>query len=479
MGLFRGLSGRLLVVTIMVVMMVEVAIFVPSVARFRADYLAERVVRAQIASLSVLAAPDGMVSEELQAQLLEKTEALNIVLREKGVSSIILSRDQMSEVTATFDLREMDPATLIMDALSRMTDGEDEAVIRVIDKPTVIDAEAIEITLDAAPLRDAMIEFGWRILRLSLIISVITAAMIFLTVRRFIVSPLLGVIENVKAFQQNPEDPARIIRPVSRLGEVAEAERALADMQGDVLTALRERARLASLGEALAKISHDLRNMLSTGHLMADRLEGSRDPLVARTVPKLIGSLDRAINLCKRTLDYGRAEEIAPEPRQLRLRALAVEVAEGLGLDVDGQSGGAGVPIRIDIDERYTVEADPDQLYRVLANLLRNATEAIASSRGPGEIRLSAATGTDGMQEIRVADTGPGMPAKALENLFQPFRGGIRHGGSGLGLPIAAELMRAHGGELKLVSSTSEGSEFLLRLPGPLPDAAAAQDARD
>ncbi len=479
MGLFRGLSGRLLIVTIMVVMMVEVAIFVPSVARFRADYLAERVVRAQIASLSVLAAPDGMVSEELQTQLLEKTEALNIVLREKGTSSIILSRDQMSEVTATFDLREMDPATLIMDALSRMTDGEDEAVIRVIDRPTVIDAEAIEITLDAVPLRDELIDYGWRILRLSLIISVITAAMIFLTVRRFIVSPLLGVIENVKAFQQNPEDPARIIRPVSRLGEVAEAERALADMQGDVLTALRERARLASLGEALAKISHDLRNMLSTGHLMADRLEGSHDPLVARTVPKLIGSLDRAINLCKRTLDYGRAEEIAPEPRQLRLRALAVEVAEGMGLDVDGEGGGAAVPIRIDIDERYTVEADPDQLYRVLANLLRNATEAIASSRGPGEIRLSAATGTDGMQEIRVADTGPGMPAKALENLFQPFRGGIRHGGSGLGLPIAAELMRAHGGELKLVSSTPEGTEFLLRLPGPLPEMAAARDARD
>ncbi len=484
MGLFRGLSGRLLIVTILVVMLVEVAIFVPSVARFRADYLAERVVRAQIASLSVLAAPDGMVSEELQRQLLEKTEALNIVLREQGVSSIILSRDQMSEVTATFDLREMDPAILIMDALSRMADGEDEVVIRVIDQPTVIDAEAIEITLDAAPLRDAMIDYGWRILRLSLIISVITAVIIFLTVRHFVVSPLMGVIENVKAFRENPEDPKRIIRPVSRLGEVAEAERALADMQGDVLTALRERARLASLGEALAKISHDLRNMLSTGHLMADRLEMSRDPLVARTLPKLIGSLDRAINLCKRTLDYGRAEEPAPEPRQLRLRALALEVAEGLGLRAEGNAGadsdgGDAVPIRIDIDERFTVEADPDQLYRVLANLLRNATEAIASSRGPGEIRLSAATADDGMQEIRVTDTGPGMPAKALENLFQPFRGGTRHGGTGLGLPIAAELMRAHGGELKLVSSTPEGTEFVLRLPGPLPEVAAAPGVRD
>jgi signal transduction histidine kinase len=249
-------------------------------------------------------------------------------------------------------------------------------------------------------------------------------------------------------------------------------------MQEDVLTSLRERSRLASLGEALAKISHDLRNMLSTGYLMADRLEMSRDPLVARTLPKLIGSLDRAINLCQRTLDYGRAEETAPELRQVRLRALAVEVAEGLGLgvSVDDASnvdpnlapGNAPVPgsvrCRIEVPERYTVQADPDHLYRVLANLLRNAAEAISASGGPGEIRVEVGE-TDDQQEIRVQDTGPGMPAKALENLFQPFRGGMRRGGAGLGLAIAEELVRAHGGELELISSTTEGTDFAIRLP--------------
>ncbi len=299
MSLFRGLSGRLLILTILVVMLVEVAIFVPSVARFRADYLSERVVRAEIAALSVLAAPDGMVSEELQRQLLEKTEAQNIVLKREGTRTLILSSDDMTEVSASFDLRGMDAAEMIVDALARMVSGGGSDVIRVIGAPTGLDAEAIEITLDSGPLKAAMIDYGWRILRLSLIISIITAAMIFVAVRRFVVSPLMAVIENVKAFQENPEDSARIIRPSSRLGEVAEAEQALAEMQEDVLTALRERSRLASLGEALAKISHDLRNLLSTGQLMADRLEMSRDPLVARTLPKLIGSLDRAISLCK------------------------------------------------------------------------------------------------------------------------------------------------------------------------------------
>jgi signal transduction histidine kinase len=470
MPLFRGLSGRLLILTILVVMLVEVAIFVPSVARFRADYLAERLVRAQIASLSVLAAPDGMVTPELQAQLLVKTEALNIVLKRAGTRTLILSHDNMALVSDTFDLRGMDAAEMIVDALTRMLIGGESDVIRVIGAPTVIDAETIEITLDSGPLKAAMIDYGWRIFKLSLIISIITAAMIFVTVRRFVVSPLMGVIENVKAFQENPEDPARIIRPSSRLGEVADAEQALAEMQEDVLTALRERSRLASLGEALAKISHDLRNMLSTGYLMADRLEMSRDPLVARTLPKLIGSLDRAINLCQRTLDYGSVEETAPEFRPVWLRALAVEVAVAVGLDIDGSgSGASAVRCRIDIPERYTMQADPEQLYRILANLLRNATEAITASSGPGEVRIEVRE-TERQHEIRVHDTGPGIPAKALENLFKPFRGGMRHGGTGLGLAIAEELVCAHGGELQLISSTTEGTEFVIRLPSEAED---------
>ena len=171
MPLFRGLSGRLLILTILVVMLVEVAIFVPSVARFRADYLTERVVRAEIAALSVLAAPDGMVSPELQHQLLGKTEALNIVLRYQGTRTLILSRDDMSEVSATFDLRGMDTVAMIFDALTRMLAGGESDVIRVIGAPTAMDAEAIEITLDSGPLKAAMIDYGWRILRLSLIIS--------------------------------------------------------------------------------------------------------------------------------------------------------------------------------------------------------------------------------------------------------------------------------------------------------------------
>ena len=131
MTLFSGLSGRLLILTILVVMLVEVAIFVPSVARFRADYLQERVVRAQIASMTVLTAPDEMVSPELQRQLLEMSEALNIVLQREGTRTLILTKGDMPEITETYDLREMAALQMIVEALDRLlSPGGD--IVRVI-----------------------------------------------------------------------------------------------------------------------------------------------------------------------------------------------------------------------------------------------------------------------------------------------------------------------------------------------------------
>ena len=76
---------------------------------------------------------------------------------------------------------------------------------------------------------------------------------------------------------------------------------------------------------------------------------------------------------------------------------------------------------------------------------------------------------------IRVADTGPGLPQKARDNLFQPFRGGVRQGGTGLGLVIAAELVKGHGGTLALEETGPRGSVFRIALPAPKPAAAPAR----
>jgi len=394
--------------------------------------------------------------------LLRNSETLNIAVREAGVRMLVLPGEPIETMVQTFDLRHASAFELIHDAVYCLFGEKQGTVIRVIGKTGNGVFDHVEITLYARPLRTAMMDYGLRILQLSLIISLITAVCVFLVVRRFVVAPLLGVVESMKAFQENPEDPSRVITPASRLGEVAEAERALAAMQRDVHMALRSRARLASLGEAVAKVNHDLRNILASVQLMADRLEMSRDPLVGRVLPKFIGSLDRAISLCQNTLDFGRAEERPAEPRRIALEPLVNEVAEAAGLAAE--TGGDAIRLTCRIAEGAKATADPEHLYRVLLNLMRNAAEAIRTSGRPGEIILSAES-AEGETVLRIRDTGPGMPAKARENLFRPFHGGARQGGTGLGLAIASELVRAVGGRLDLVETGAGGTCFEIHLP--------------
>jgi len=474
MGLWRSLSGRLLILTIGVVMLAEVAIFVPSVARYREAYLMERVRRAEIAALTVLAAPDRMVDRTLETKLIDRAEVLSVVVRREGARQMVLRPDEHPPVATTYDLRDPKTLDLIWHGLAQLLDPDDGAIRILAHAPADMGKE-LEVTLESAPLARAMRGYALNILWLSLGISLVTAVVVFVCARLALVRPVQELIDNAQHFSENPEDPERIIHPKTRLREIGEAERALADMQRDVHAAFKARARLAALGEAVAKISHDLRNILGTTQLMADRLETSRDPIVARTAPKLIASLDRAIRLCQSTLTYGRAEEAPPEPRSIALAHLAEEVIEGLGL----MPGEPLVTALVDIDPDLVVEADPEQLYRVLNNLARNAVQAIRGQGRPGRLTIAADAADDpaqaraGAVEIRIIDTGPGLPARAREHLFKPFRGGTRRDGTGLGLAIAHELVRANDGELRLVASTTAGTEFAIVLPGQAAVAAA------
>jgi len=250
-----------------------------------------------------------------------------------------------------------------------------------------------------------------------------------------------------------------VIAPEAGVMELRVAEEALARMQTQLTGALRQKERLAQLGGAVAKISHDLRNILTTAQLFADRLEGSADPVVARSAPKLINSISRAVSLCESTLAFGRAEEPPPNLRRFALAPLLGEVAEGEGLAGDGP-----VTCLIDVEPGLMLRADPEQLYRVLSNLIRNARQAIEATGQPGTIEISAGE-DDADWWLRIGDTGPGLPPKAREHLFAAFQGGARKGGSGLGLAIAAELVRGHGGRLDLLRTDAEGTEFMIRLP--------------
>ena len=452
------LSGRFLILTVIFVMLAEVFIFVPSVARFREEYLLARLERAQIASLALLAT-DGMIDEALEVELLENAEVLNVVLRRDAVRQLILSTDQMPMIAQSYDMRDPAPWVLMRDALARMVNPADE-VIRVIGEPVREAGLLIEITMPTAPLRAALIDYGLRILALSAAISIFTAVLLFIAVRQLMVTPIKRLVTSMTRYAEAPGDAARIIRPEGHVLELRDAEEALHKLQTDLTGALRHRERLAQLGEAVAKISHDLRNMLSVATMLGDRLEASQDPAVQRIAPRLVASLDRAINLTEATLAFGRAEEPAPKLTRVSLRGLVEDVFENERLGDDSDK----IAYSCDIAPALALRADPEQLYRVLANLVRNARLAIAAKGGDGRIHIPGRDSEDGW-EIEVSDTGPGLPQKALDHLFKPFHGGVRKGGSGLGLAICAELIKGHGGQLELIRTGPEGTVFRICIP--------------
>lgn len=456
--IFRSLTGRFLLLTIAFVMLAEVLIFVPSVARFREDYLINRLERAQIASLALLAS-DGAVSEKLAQELLINAGVYNVVLRRDELRELILSSPVPGPIAATYDLRAPGPVVLMRDALVTLALREPR-VIRVIGDPVRDGGSLIEITLDTGPLRDELVEYGVRILLLSLVISLVTASLLFVAVQRLIVGPLRYVIGAMAVYAKSPEDARKIIAPRAAVTELREAEEALQAMQTELTGALRQKERLAQLGGAVARISHDLRNMLSTATLVADRIEASEDPAVKRAAPKLVGALSRAVSLCESTLTFGRAEEPPPRIACLALRPLVAEIFEAEAL----ASPDAGLDFLNEVPADLTLEADSEQMFRVLSNLVRNARQAIEATKQAGSIEISARV-QGGNVAIRVQDSGPGLPEKARANIFAAFQRGARKGGTGLGLAIAAELVRGHGGQIELVQSDEQGTEFCLTLP--------------
>lgn len=457
---FRSLSGRFLLLTLLFVLLAEVLIFVPYVARFREDYLLTRLERAQIASLALLAS-DGQISDKLAEELLNTAGVYNVVLRRDAVRELVLSSPVPGPVQATYDLRGTSIWELMRDGLAAMFAPEN-TVIRLIGDPVQEAGLLIEVTMNEDPLRESLREYALRILFLSLVITLATAALLFLSVQRLIVAPIQRVIQSMATYAKAPEDARNLITPASPVTELRAAEEALRHLQEDLTQALRQKERLAQLGGAVARISHDLRNILSTASLLADRIEGSTDPAVVRAAPKLLGALSRAISLCESTLAFGKAEEPPPRLTQFALRPMVEDLIEGEKMAA-GEARDS-VEFLIDVPPTLTLRADPEQLFRVLTNLVRNARQAIEATGKPGSVEVSGRDKDDGTV-IRVIDTGPGLPQRAKDNLFAAFQGGARKGGTGLGLVIAAELIRGHGGTLELVRSDEEGTEFRIWLP--------------
>jgi signal transduction histidine kinase len=469
-----GLSGKLLILTILFVMIAEVLIYVPSVANFRENWLRDRLSAAYTAGLVYETAPEGTASELAIRQILDSIGARAVVLK-MGERRYMLADSAMPDINHHINMRELPWYQSIIDAFGTLVCGDNDVLRVVGDTPKRISGEYIEIILDEAPLRDKMLEFSIRILLLSLFISAITAALVYLSLHVLLVRPMRRMTANMVAFRADPENPARVIVASERGDEIGTAERELAAMQGNLATLLAQKTHLAALGLAVSKINHDLRNLLSSAQLFSERLAKISDPHVQRFAPQLMRALERAIAFCQSTLSYGRVQEPPPDRRSIALEPLVDNVRETLGLD-------GATPVRwIGAVERgLMVDADPEQLFRILLNLARNAVQALdgREDKDPGRDQVRITGRREGaVVVIEVSDTGPGLPEKARAHLFEAFQGSTRTGSAGLGLAIAAELVRAHGGEIRLVEGTI-GATFRLTIPDRAVDLHARRGER-
>jgi signal transduction histidine kinase len=467
-----GLSAKLLLLTVLFVMLAEVCIYIPSIARFRIEWLSNKLDQAYIATQVFEAAPE--VPDPLSQQLLKRIGARTLAIKidEEGRQRRRLLTppnqpgEALQQVQREVDVRNVRPLRSIVEAFQTLFVTEDTDLLRAVG-PAPPNGEFIEMVIEEGPLRKDMWTYSRNILLLSVALSAITAALMYFALHYLFVRPLYRITGNMAAFRADPENRERIMAPEPRHDEIGFVERELADMQRSLSDTLLEKTRLANLGLAVSKISHDLRGLLTSAQLISERLARIADPQVQRFAPNLVRALERCTAYCRSTLSYGRAQEPPPDRRPVLLMELVEEVREMLGLQPDSR-----ICWITSVERGLTVDADRDQLFRVLMNLSRNALQALESRglRQPecDQIRITGRR-EGAVVVIEVADTGPGFSEQARAHLFQPFQGSTRSGGTGLGLVIAEELVRAHGGEIRLVDGTI-GAMFHVIIPDrPIP----------
>ena len=459
-----GLSVKLLLLTVLFVMLAEVCIYVPSIANFRLTWLNNKLSAAHTAALVFEAAPE--VPDNLSRQILDSIGARAVAMKKGQQRRLLATTELPSEVLQEVDIRDMRPLNAIMEAFRTLLFAKDADLLRAVG-PAPMGGQFVEIVVPEGPLRSAMLIYSRNVMLVSIVISAISAALVYCALHYMFVRPLYHITANITKFRVDPEDRARILAPTSRHDEIGFVEHELAEMQRDLANTLHQKTRLANLGLAVSKINHDLRNLLASAQLLSDRLGRLPDPQVQRFAPKLMRALERAIAYCQSTLSYGRAQEPPPDRRAIALMELVEDVRETLGLQPDSRIGWI-----TSIERSLVVDADRDQLLRVLLNLARNAMQALETHapNDPARDQIRITGRREGsVVIIEIADTGPGFSDQARAHLFEAFQGSTRPGGTGLGLVIAEELVRAHGGEIILVDGTI-GATFRVKIPDrPIP----------
>jgi len=444
-------------------MLAELLLFIPSVAFSRQAWIKDRVQQAGLLAQALTGVPDFEATQTLTDQFVADTDVILMAAKRNGMTELVLG-DNMSAIEGKvimIDLRKSDriPSLIapFQDMFSKPSDS-----LRVLADSPVEGQDSIELIIPRQKLRVEMRDYFINIFQLSLFIAIITGTLIFLAMSALIIRPVQDLANDMTAFRNDPNRRNFMRSHKHRKDEIGQLEREFIDLKQSLRAAFRQRERLADLGLSVAKINHDLRNVLASALLISDRLSMNPDEKLADMGERLTRSVERGIGLTEDVLSYSKAESADPDIQEVRIAFTIGEAAA----DVIAQFPETQFRNRVPTD--LLVHSDPDHAYRIFHNIFRNAAQAMRAA--DSETRLLKASVELGKEAVnlQISDSGPGLPEKAKDNLFQAFAGGQAHNEStkstGLGLSISKELAKAQGGDLKLKSSDSSGTVFELTL---------------
>lgn len=463
-----GLSGKLLLLTLGFILIAEFLTFIPAITSFEQRWLQDRLDHVGLAAGLL---DGGAAVPDRETALLTATGATWARIAPTGRPAWSTGA-RPADPDPSRTVRVGDGGLLAGDPIETFG-ALVAAPERVAIAGRISDGTEIETIIAGDLLSRALRDYTARFASFAAAISLVTMALVYGSLRQIVVQPLRRMARAMEAFAARPERPDTRIEPSRRRDEIGDAEARLAALQSELARMLTEQRRLAELGLAVSKINHDLRNLLASAQLLSDRLRTVADPAVQRIAPKIMATLDRAVFYTQTVMEYGAAHEAPPERRLVSLSRLLDEV-----MDVAGLADHTTIELVRTVPRGLEIDADPEQLFRVLLNLVRNARQALESGRETSVVRrlTVSAERQGGVVRIRVGDTGPGVPDRARENLFRAFHGSVRAGGSGLGLAIADEIVRAHGGRIALVGGPP-GAVFEIVLPDRPVDLAAVRRA--
>ncbi len=454
------LRGRLLLITVGLILATLVVFYPLLTASYRTGWLAERAQAAQIASLAVEAAPDGRVSDELSLELLDRAQVVAVAIIAEDRRELVLSPSiAITGPIIPIELAEQSGLAAVGGAISHMTAPDGRFLQINMAQATSAD-EDMEVIVPEAPLKADLLRYSRNLLLVWTVVSALVGTAVYFALYGLFVRPMRELTGAIVRFGHSPEGPETDLSP-SGSYEMRKAHEALRGMQEAVSASFRQRKRLADLGEVVAKINHDLRNSLTTAQIVSEGLAQSKDPRVRSAAPRLERAIQRAVGLAESTLSYGKAEPPGPQLQEVEIDPLLRDAIE------EALASWPHVRAEVAATESLIARVDPDHFHRIISNLCRNAARAM-TERGTrnegGVVRITGAR-ENGAILLEVADEGPGIPERLLPKLFQPFAGSSSRDGAGLGLAISRELARGMGGDLELAHTCENGAIFLLRTP--------------